>query len=105
MKRIIGYLREEPLAILLLAAPLAVLAHYLHWGETWVFALSALYLVPLAGFIGEATEVLAEFTGPRLGGLVNATLGNAAELIITIVARLTSIDWKRKYLDNMRIKL
>jgi Ca2+:H+ antiporter len=86
MKKFVGYFREQPLSILLFVAPFAVLAHYLNWGETWVFVLSALALVPLAGLIGEATEVLAEFTGPRLGGLVNATLGNAAELIITIVA-------------------
>ncbi|MGH2542108.1 MAG: calcium/proton exchanger, partial [Ardenticatenaceae bacterium] len=42
--------------------------------------------IPLAGLLGEATEELAIHTGPRIGGLVNATLGNAAELIITIVA-------------------
>src|SRR5512137_244488 len=41
---------------------------------------------PLAGLIGEGTEALAVVTGPRIGGLLNATLGNAAELIITIVA-------------------
>jgi Ca2+:H+ antiporter len=43
-------------------------------------------IIPLAGLIGESTESLAHYTGPRLGGLLNATLGNAAELIITIVA-------------------
>jgi Ca2+:H+ antiporter len=43
-------------------------------------------MIPLAGLMGEATEVLAARTGPRLGGLLNATLGNAAELIITIMA-------------------
>jgi Ca2+:H+ antiporter len=43
-------------------------------------------LVPLAGLIGEATEALAARTGPRIGGLLNATLGNAAELIICVVA-------------------
>ena len=40
----------------------------------------------MAGYIGEATEALAEHTGPKIGGLLNATLGNAAELIITLVA-------------------
>jgi Ca2+:H+ antiporter len=43
-------------------------------------------MVPLAGLMGKATEALAVHTGPRLGGLLNATLGNAAELIITIMA-------------------
>jgi Ca2+:H+ antiporter len=56
------------------------------WGELWVFLLSALGVIPMAHFIGEATEVLAHYTGPRIGGLLNATLGNAAELIITIFA-------------------
>jgi Ca2+:H+ antiporter len=40
----------------------------------------------MAGYIGEATEAMAELTGPKIGGLLNATLGNAAELIITLVA-------------------
>ena len=51
-----------------------------------VFILSALGLIPLAKLIGDATEELAVYTGPKLGGLLNATLGNAAELIITIFA-------------------
>ncbi len=51
-----------------------------------VFALSALGLIPLADLIGESTEELATYLGPRLGGLMNATLGNTAELIITIFA-------------------
>ncbi len=84
--KLINYLRTEPLAILLLALPLAILAHFTGWGELWVFIFSAVGVIPLAGYIGEATESLAVYTGPKLGGLLNATLGNAAELIITIVA-------------------
>jgi Ca2+:H+ antiporter len=48
--------------------------------------LSALAIVPLSGFLGRATEELAAYTGPTLGGLLNATLGNLAELIIAILA-------------------
>jgi Ca2+:H+ antiporter len=51
-----------------------------------IFIFAALGLIPLADLIGEATEELALYVGPRLGGLLNATLGNAAELIITIFA-------------------
>lgn len=51
-----------------------------------LFILSGLAIIPLADFIGEATEELAIYIGPRWGGLLNATLGNAAELIITIFA-------------------
>jgi Ca2+:H+ antiporter len=86
MKKIAAYFRNSPLNLLLLAIPVALLAYGLGWGELWVFIFSALAIVPLAGFIGEATEALTLYTGPRIGGLLNATLGNAAELIITIVA-------------------
>jgi Ca2+:H+ antiporter len=72
--------------VLLIAVPLAFLAGTLGWGEIAQFVLSAIAIIPLAGFIGQATEELAAHTGPRLGGLLNATLGNAAELIITIIA-------------------
>lgn len=55
-------------------------------GHTAVFVVSALALVPLAALLGRATEAVAVYTGPTVGALLNATLGNAAELIITIVA-------------------
>jgi Ca2+:H+ antiporter len=51
-----------------------------------VFATACLGVLPLAGYMGEATEHLAHRTGPTIGGLLNATFGNAAELIIAIVA-------------------
>jgi Ca2+:H+ antiporter len=71
---------------LLVFVPVAILAELLHGSALLVFATSALAVIPLAGLMGEATEVLAERTGPRVGGLLNATSGNAAELIITIFA-------------------
>ncbi len=78
------------LRLLLIFVPLAVVAEVgfreTAWGTQAVFIASALGLVPLAGLLGEATEHLAERAGPKLGGFLNATLGNAAELIITIVA-------------------
>ena len=80
------FIRKEPLFILLLGLPLAILAQVLDWGDIWIFIFSCLAIVPLAGTIGKSTEVLASHTGPRMGGLINATLGNMAELIITIVA-------------------
>jgi Ca2+:H+ antiporter len=74
------------LRYLLIFVPLAVLAEILDWDSLLIFAFSCVALIPLAGLLGEATEELAIHTGPKLGGLLNATLGNAAELIITIVA-------------------
>jgi Ca2+:H+ antiporter len=71
---------------LLLAVPVAFLAHFLGWSEILVFAASAIGLIPLAGLIGQATEELAEQVGPLVGGLLNATFGNAPELIIGIAA-------------------
>src|ERR1700726_532052 len=54
--------------------------------ETALFICSCLAIVPLAGWMGRATEELAEHLGHGVGGLLNATFGNAAELIIAIVA-------------------
>lgn len=74
------------LRYLLIFVPLAVLAELVFHNPLLIFITSAIALIPLAGLLGEATEALAEQLGPQLGGLLNATLGNAAELIITIVA-------------------
>ncbi len=77
---------KDPLNILIIAIPLAILSSLLDWPPLAVFSLSAIGLIPMARYIGTSTEVLASHTGPAIGGLLNATLGNAAELIITIVA-------------------
>jgi Ca2+:H+ antiporter len=74
------------LYLLLVAAPAAVLAEALHAPPLASFVLAALGLVPLAGLIGIATEALAERLGHRIGGLLNATFGNAAEIIIGLTA-------------------
>ncbi len=71
---------------LLVFIPLAVLAEIMHLNPVLIFALAALGIVPLAGILGKATEELAVYTGPKVGGFLNATFGNAAELIITLVA-------------------
>lgn len=86
MANVLKYLRKHPLSILLVALPFALIAHNADWPSLWVFIFSAIGVIPMAGYIGEATEALAERTGPKIGGLLNATLGNAAELIITLVA-------------------
>jgi Ca2+:H+ antiporter len=74
------------LNLLLVFGVVAIVAELLGWSPLVVFLASALAMIPLAGLMGEATEALAIHTGPRLGGLLNATLGNAAELIITMMA-------------------
>jgi Ca2+:H+ antiporter len=77
---------------LLIFVPLAALAHALHWGGSAVFACAALAIVPLAGSMGEATEQIAGRFGAGVGGLLNATFGNAAELIIALVALRRGLD-------------
>jgi Ca2+:H+ antiporter len=68
-------------------APVAIALHYLtDISQTAEFVLSAIALIPLAWLIGEATEHAAEHTGPGIGGFLNATFGNAPELIIALIA-------------------
>ena len=69
---------------------LAPLVFLLKWvvgaGDVLLFVMSALALIPLAWLIGEATEHAGEHTGPGIGGFLNATFGNAPELIIALLA-------------------
>jgi Ca2+:H+ antiporter len=68
-------------------APITIVVDYaLHPGDVALFVLSALALIPLAWLIGEATEHAAHHTGPGIGGFLNATFGNAPELIIALFA-------------------
>lgn len=70
------------LQLLLLFFPDTLLAHFAGTSEIFVFAASALAIIPLAEILDEAMEVLAEKTGPRTDRLINSTLGNATEPII-----------------------
>ena len=74
------------LSALLLLAPVVVILERLGAGELVVFVVAALAIIPLAGIIGHATEDVALHTGPGIGGFLNATLGNAVELIIAFLA-------------------
>jgi Ca2+:H+ antiporter len=82
----IGKREISPLDLLLVFVPIAAALHYLGASGTWVFIASGLAIIPLAGLLGEATEHLSDHVGPGIGGLLNATFGNAAELIIAIFA-------------------
>jgi Ca2+:H+ antiporter len=72
--------------ILLVFIPISVVAHFLHWSEVVIFLTASLAIIPLAAFMGTATEEIAVVVGPNLGGLLNATFGNATELILAFVA-------------------
>ena len=71
---------------LLIFVPVAFYLELTHAPETWIFAVAALAILPLAGLMGKATEELAARIGPTIGGLLNATFGNATELIIAFFA-------------------
>ncbi|KAL9121522.1 MAG: hypothetical protein Q9187_001918 [Circinaria calcarea] len=72
--------------VLLVFVPLGIIAGALHWSPTWIFVLNFLAIIPLASLLSFATEELSVKLGQTLGGLLNATFGNAVELIISIVA-------------------
>ena len=67
---------------LLLFLPLTIFAGFLHLADSVIFAMACLAIVPLAVIIGNATEQIAVYTGPKIGGLLNATMGNIPELFI-----------------------
>ena len=72
--------------VLLVLVPVAIVSYYAGGPPVLTFTAAALGIVPLAGLMGQATEELAGRAGPQIGGLINGTLGNAAELIITFFA-------------------
>lgn len=71
--------------LLIVTFALSAAGHLLHWNSTLEFVLSAISVIFVAGFLGRATESVAHYAGQRLGGFLNATFGNAAELIIAIM--------------------
>ncbi|RHY26968.1 hypothetical protein DYB25_006914 [Aphanomyces astaci] len=77
---------DSAINLLLLCMPFAIYASYAQWSDTVVFAFNFLSMIPLAKIIGDATEEVAFHTGDTIGGLVNATFGNAVEVIIAIFA-------------------
>jgi Ca2+:H+ antiporter len=79
-------LPSKYLLMLLVFAPISTAMHYMHGNQTVVFALAGLSIIPLAALISSSTEELAKYLGSSLGALLNATFGNAAELILTITA-------------------
>ena len=78
--------RQNILRLLLVFVPVSFYLGMTHASPTWVFLVACLAILPLAGLMGEATEHLTHHTGPGIGGLLNASFGNAAELIIAFMA-------------------
>ncbi|MGM7636785.1 calcium/proton exchanger [Bacillus sp. Hm123] len=72
--------------IVLVGMPLSVAGSLLHWSSILMFVIYCVTIIALSSYMGRATESLAIVAGPRIGGLLNATFGNAVELIISIFA-------------------
>jgi Ca2+:H+ antiporter len=72
--------------LLLLFIPIALVLHWREANPVLIFVCSALSLIPLAGLMGDATEALSSYMGSTYGGLLNASLGNAPEIIISFFA-------------------
>jgi Ca2+:H+ antiporter len=70
--------------VLLVFVPLGIISGALQWGEATVFVLNFFAIMPLASLLSFATEELAATMGQTLGGLMNATFGNAVELIVCV---------------------
>ncbi|MHC4989389.1 MAG: calcium/proton exchanger [Planctomycetota bacterium] len=82
----IGRFDVPVLMLLLVFVPIAVVLELAHGPAAWIFGCSCVAIIPLAGLMGRSTEHLATHFGPGVGGLMNASFGNAAELIIAIMA-------------------
>lgn len=80
----------KTVSVLLIVMPFAFLAHRLEWGPQWVFWLNFLTMIPLASILGDFTEEVAAQTNQTLGGLINATFGNAVEVVVAIQALLAN---------------
>ena len=77
---------ENALNLLLVFVPAVLVLEFTHASPVMIFVASCIAIIPLAGLMGKATEHLAETMGQGIGGLLNATFGNAAELIIALMA-------------------
>lgn len=79
---------DNKIHVLFAFIPLAYISHAYHWGDGCVFVLNFLAMIPLASLLGAFTEELAAHTNDVIGGLINATFGNAVELVVAIQALL-----------------
>lgn len=74
------------LKYMLIFVPISFIAEFMHASPSIMFVLAALSIIPLAGLMGEGTEEISFYSGPKIGGFLNGTFGNATELIISFFA-------------------
>jgi Ca2+:H+ antiporter len=78
--------KASVLYLLLVFTPITIVLEFIHADHVVIFVIASVALIPLAKLIGDSTEHLSLHYGPTLGSLLNVTFGNAAEIIIAIVA-------------------
>ncbi|CAN0928250.1 Vacuolar cation/proton exchanger 2 [Linum grandiflorum] len=86
LRSVCTVLLKARIKVLLPFGPLAIFVNYFYGDPGWVFFLSLLGITPLAERLGYATEQIAYYSGPTVGGLLNATFGNATEMIVSVFA-------------------
>jgi Ca2+:H+ antiporter len=97
--------------VLLVCMPFAMIAHAARWGDGWTFLFALLAICPLAERLGFVTEQLAQYTNSTLGGRLNATFGNATEVIVSVAAmrngllRIVQLSLLGSILSNMLLVL
>ena len=74
------------LKFMLIFIPISIVGKFMNFSPSVMFILAALSIIPLAGLMGEGTEEISFYSGPKIGGFLNATFGNATELIISFFA-------------------
>ena len=74
------------LKFMLIFIPISIIGKFMHFSPAVMFILAALSIIPLAGLMGEGTEEISFYSGTKIGGFLNATFGNATELIISFFA-------------------
>lgn len=74
------------LKYMLIFIPISFIAEFMHASPSIMFVLAAFSIIPLAGLMGEGTEEISFYSGPKIGGFLNGTFGNATELIISFFA-------------------
>eukprot|EP00249_Psilotum_nudum_P017900 c26543_g3_i1 orf=1-855(-) len=111
LKRYRQVLLGSKISFLLPAVAFSLIAEFLEWGKVFIFLFSLLGIAPLAERLGFVTEQLSLYTGCTVGGLLNATFGNATEMIISIFAlqngmiRVVQLSLLGSILSNMLLVL
>ncbi|MEO3947560.1 calcium/proton exchanger [Gorillibacterium sp. CAU 1737] len=84
---------------------LSAVAHFAAWNTTLQFVLACVAIIFVAGFLGKATESVAHYAGDRAGGFLNATFGNAAELIIAIILIKDAVNGKPELFEVVKASI